>query len=63
MLLCWLQGILAVTLVCARRLGGWQGEADPYVTLSLMDSAGGGMGLKACLLRSFHHLPRRFLGA
>jgi hypothetical protein len=29
-----------VTLVRARGLGGWQGEADPYVTLSLMDSAG-----------------------
>lgn len=34
------QGILAITLVRARRLGGWQGEADPYVTLSLMDTAG-----------------------
>lgn len=39
------QGILAVTLVRARGLGGWQGEADPYCTLSLMDTAGvsGGM--------------------
>lgn len=36
LLLLLLQGILAVTVVRARGLTGWQGEADPYVTLSLM---------------------------
>jgi hypothetical protein len=32
-------GILAVTLVRAKGLSGWTGEADPYVTLTLMDNA------------------------
>jgi len=36
-----LQGILAVTLVRAKGLTGWQGEADPYVTLTLLESGGG----------------------
>jgi hypothetical protein len=31
-----LQGILAVTLVRANELTGWQHEADPYVTLGLI---------------------------
>jgi hypothetical protein len=42
LLLLLLQGILAVKLVRARGLGGWQGEADPYVTLTLTDDAGEG---------------------
>jgi hypothetical protein len=37
---CLVQGILAVRLVRARGLGGWSGEADPYVTLTLTDDAG-----------------------
>jgi hypothetical protein len=32
-------GILAVTLVRAKGLSGWTGEADPYVTLTLMENA------------------------
>ncbi|WIA41914.1 hypothetical protein OEZ86_009229 [Tetradesmus obliquus] len=32
-------GILAVTVVRARGLTGWQHEADPYVTLTLMETA------------------------
>lgn len=47
LLLLLLQGILAVTVVRARGLGGWQGEADPYVTLTLMDNAGVS-GLVSC---------------
>jgi hypothetical protein len=39
-----LQGILAVTLVRAKGLTGWQGEADPYVTLTLLESGGGTAG-------------------
>eukprot|EP00775_Hariotina_reticulata_P004857 gene4857-5102_t len=35
------KGILAVTLVRAKGLTGWQGEADPYVTLTLLESGGG----------------------
>ncbi|KAF6259938.1 hypothetical protein COO60DRAFT_1700585 [Scenedesmus sp. NREL 46B-D3] len=33
-------GILTVTVIRARGLTGWQHEADPYVTLGLMETAG-----------------------
>lgn len=32
------QGILTVTLLRARRLGGWTGEPDPFCTLALLDA-------------------------
>ncbi|KAF8058352.1 aidA [Scenedesmus sp. PABB004] len=43
------KGILAVTLVRAKGLTGWQGQADPFCTLTLLDpvgspSGGGGSG-------------------
>eukprot|EP00879_Flechtneria_rotunda_P002198 GHRR01002384.1.p1 GENE.GHRR01002384.1~~GHRR01002384.1.p1 ORF type:complete len:790 (+),score=300.17 GHRR01002384.1:1478-3847(+) len=34
-------GILTATLIRAKGLTGWSGEADPYVTLSLVEAGGG----------------------
>jgi hypothetical protein len=42
-----LQGILSVTVIRARGLTGWQHEADPYVTLALMETAGESSDSKA----------------
>jgi hypothetical protein len=42
-----LQGILTVTVIRARGLTGWQHEADPYVTLALMETAGEASDSKA----------------
>jgi hypothetical protein len=42
-----LQGILSVTVIRARGLTGWQHEADPYVTLALMETAGEASDSKA----------------